>query len=243
MVYLGIRKLKNSAKYRYQARTPPTATGIATMVSSLSKTPVHLSAIFGAGACTNEADTNKLIQNAAELAAWSVAGNIPILSIYDKQGILKKNARSLQIFASLRIKQFIPSQKHRVCIHVDGRQSSVRESPDGEPPGLTIYLISEEDGRCAIGSITDALAEKVRDGDVTIDEVSTDLLAEQLYSSVMPAPDLVVVFGTAMKLCGYPPWHLQQAEIETLRDSDEFTYVAFAHALRGYARAEMRHGK
>lgn len=190
-----------------------------------------------------QANTEKLIQEAAEFAAWSVVAGIATVSIYDRRGILKKNARSLRIFTSLRIREFAPHQRHRVSVRLNGQESLAREDPDGEPPSLTIYLLSEEDGRHTLGSIAEALSEKVKAGEVSIAEISVGLLAGKLQSSVMPLPDLVVVFGPEMKFDGYPPWHLQQAEMDTLPDNDTFSYVAFAHALHQFATAEMRHGK
>lgn len=85
-VYLGARRLKSSAKHRYQARTAPTAAGIATVVSSLSKVPQHLSAIIDAEPSADGPNVDKLIQEAAEFAAWSVAAGIPTISIYDGRG-------------------------------------------------------------------------------------------------------------------------------------------------------------
>ncbi|KAK8141597.1 hypothetical protein G3M48_010257, partial [Beauveria asiatica] len=82
-VYVGARRLKSSASHRSRARNPPTATGIAAMVSALSKTPNHLSVIFDVGVSTDDMNLEKIIQQAAELAAWSVAAGISTVSIYD----------------------------------------------------------------------------------------------------------------------------------------------------------------
>lgn len=158
-------------------------------------------------------------------------------------GILKHHARSLHVFASLRIQQFTPGQRHQVSVYLDGGQPLDDEHPHGEPPTLTVYLISEDDGRRAVASVTEALTEKVHHEEITMDDITVSLVAEQLHASVMPAPDLIVVFGPELKLSGYPPWHLQQAELETLRDHGKFSHVSFVHALRSYAGAEMRHGK
>ncbi|KAF1731472.1 Dehydrodolichyl diphosphate synthase complex subunit NUS1 [Beauveria bassiana] len=185
------------------------------MVSALSKTPNHLSAIFDVGVSTDDMNLEKVIQQAAELAAWSVAAGIPTISIYDAR------------------------------VYLNGRRLLEDDdtNPDGEQPGHSLYLISENDGQRALRSITEALTERVKHGDMTIDDISVDLVAEQLHLLVMPAPDLIVVFGSELNLSGYPLWHLQQAELETLYNEDEFGFLAFAHALQSYAGAEMRYGK
>ncbi|KAM3514641.1 hypothetical protein MY11210_001747 [Beauveria gryllotalpidicola] len=215
------------------------------MVSALNKTPNHLSAIFDAGVSMDDINLEKVIQQAAELAAWSVAAGISTISIYDKRGHLKNHAHILQVFASLRCKSFVPGQPHRVAVYLNGRRLLQEENPNpnGEQPGLSLYLLSEDDGQSAIGSITAALTERVKHGDITIDDISVDLVAEQLHLLVMPAPDLIVAFGPELNLSGYPPWHLQQAEMETLYNDDEFGFLAFANALQSYAGTEMRHGK
>ncbi|KAM3478589.1 hypothetical protein MY8738_005910 [Beauveria namnaoensis] len=207
--------MKSSASHRSQARNPPTANGIAAMVSALSKTPNHLSVIFDVGVSTDDMNLEKVIQQAAELAAC------------------------------LRCKSLVPEQPHRVAVYLNGRRLLEDDdpNPDGEQPGLSLYLISENDGQRALRSITEALTERVKHGDLTIDDISVDLVAEQLHLLVMPAPDLIVVFGSELNLSGYPLWHLQQAELETLYNEDEFGFLAFAHALQSYAGAEMRYGK
>ncbi|KAM3470171.1 hypothetical protein MY5147_006566 [Beauveria neobassiana] len=237
--------MKSSASHRSRARNPPTANGIAAMVSALSKTPNHLSAIFDVGVSTDDMNLEKVIQQAAELAAWSVAAGISTISIYDARGHLKSHANILQVFASLRCKSLVPEQPHRIAVYLNGRRLLEDDdtNPDGEQPGLSLYLISENDGQRALRSITEALTERVKHGDMTIDDISVDLVAEQLHLLVMPAPDLIVVFGSELNLSGYPLWHLQQAELETLYNEDEFGFLAFAHALQSYAGAEMRYGK
>ncbi|KAM3496817.1 hypothetical protein MY10362_009814 [Beauveria mimosiformis] len=224
-VYLSARKLKSSASHRSQARNPPTANGIAAMVSALNKTPNHLSVIFDVGVSTDDMNLEKIIQQAAELAAC--------------------HAHILEVFASLRCKSLVPGQPHRVAVYLDGRRLLGEENPnpDDEQPGLCLYIISEDDGQRALGSITEALTERVKHGDMTIDDISVDLVAEQLHLLVMPAPDLIVVFGSELNLSGYPLWHLQQAELETLYNEDEFGFLAFAHALQSFAGAEVRYGK
>ncbi|OAA77768.1 Di-trans-poly-cis-decaprenylcistransferase-like protein [Akanthomyces lecanii RCEF 1005] len=211
------------------------------MASALSKVPKHLSAIMDAEISAEEACSDKLIQEAAEFAAWSAAAGIPTISIYDERGILKHHAALFHVFASLRIKTLALNQKHRVSVYLEGKLSLDEEDHDGRPPSLIIYLISEDDGRCAIGDVTETFAEQIECGNIAVEEITVDLVAEQLHSLVMPAPDLIVVLRPELKLSGYPPWHLQQAKMELLRDNGKFSYVAFAHALRNYADAERRH--
>ncbi|KAM3439550.1 hypothetical protein NHJ13734_003644 [Beauveria thailandica] len=215
------------------------------MVSALSKTPNHLSVIFDVGVSTDDMNLEKIIQQAAELAAWSVAAGISTVSIYDTRGHLKSHAHILEVFASLRCQSFVPGQPHRVAVYLDGRRLLEEENPnpDGSQPGLCLYIISEDDGQRALASMTEALTERVKHGDMTIDDISVDLVAEQLHLLVMPAPDLIVVFGSELNLSGYPPWHLQQAELETLYTEDEFGFSAFAHALQSFAGAELRYGQ
>ncbi|KAM3535904.1 hypothetical protein MY4038_000954 [Beauveria bassiana] len=205
--------MKSSASHRSQARNPPTANSIAAIVSALSKTPNHLSVIFDVGVSTDDMNLEKIIQQAAELAAC------------------------------LRCKSLVPEQPHRIAVYLNGRRLLEDDdtNPDGEQPGHSLYLISENDGQRALRSITEALTERVKHGDLTIDDISVDLVAEQLHLLVMPAPDLIVVFGSELNLSGYPLWHLQQAELETLYNEDEFGFLAFAHALQSYAGAEMRY--
>lgn len=56
-------------------------------VAGFSRKPKHLSAILSAEENQRpKADLNRMIDEAAELAAWCASAEIPMLSIYDKTG-------------------------------------------------------------------------------------------------------------------------------------------------------------
>ncbi|KAG8417273.1 hypothetical protein J3459_012479 [Metarhizium acridum] len=127
---------------------------------------------------------------------------------------------------------------------------SPREEPDpllksekSDQENYKLYLIAGEDGRDTVAELTCAWAKKVYAGEVDMDDVSMQLIQKELEETIMPNPDLLIVFGGHIDLCGYPPWQSRSAELSCMRDNGRFRYQVFLNALKAYAGAEMRDTK
>lgn len=88
-LYIRIRQLVHAISYQtssmlYHHHSTPQY--IERDVGKLDKKPKHLSAILKLEKRKSAADLDRLIDQTAELATWTVCAGIPMLSIYEKTG-------------------------------------------------------------------------------------------------------------------------------------------------------------
>lgn len=106
--YYGILDRAFSVLY-YHHRTPGL---IKRDLRSLTRLPEHLSVIL---TLENEGQDGKalerLVDDAAELAAWCACAGIPMLSIYEKTGVLKEHIPSMHRAISAKLHAYFGRQR------------------------------------------------------------------------------------------------------------------------------------
>ena len=208
-VYLRIRQIHSALFQKYIAirhhhhRTPAY---IQKDLKNLNRLPEHLSVILKYDDTTDDG-LETLLDEVAELSAWSAAAGIPLLSVYEKTGILKQYMSALQelvqqklvlyfgappatptlsLFAPNLPSLFPPSSANpssKLSDHVNGAQHGNTNIK------LNLLLLSESDGRHTLVDLTRTLAEmaqahKLRPKDITIDLVDAEISA----STSIPTP-------------------------------------------------------
>lgn len=207
--------------------------------------PKHLSAILrGEVDKRPKADLDRLIDEAAELATWTACADIPMLSIYEKTGILKKHTPAVYEAVIQKFAFYFGPQHPTLSVkspHKDEySQSSLNTGSAGH---LKLHLISEQDGRESIVDLTRTMADMSQKGNLSPKDISIELIDAELSDGIMPEPDLLILFGPNVELSGYPPWQIRLTEIFCLKDNESFGYQVFLRALRNYSSAQFRRGK
>lgn len=121
-------------------------------ISTLNKVPSHLAIII------DESDLEKLVNDVADLAAWSVCSSIPVLTIYEARGLLKGVDSSLQVAVKRKVRRYFRGIK-KIIINTpawDTTTSNFLEEETGTVD-LEINLLSKDDGRDAILDLTRSL--------------------------------------------------------------------------------------
>ncbi|KAG5938631.1 hypothetical protein E4U53_007966 [Claviceps sorghi] len=215
-------------------------------VLRLGRRPGHLSAILKAEENQRpKADLDRLIEETAELAAWCASAEIPMLSVYESTGILKKHMPRVYEAVIQKFTFYFAGQHPSLSLtspHKDAFSSPVLAS--GHKHGhLKLHLISAQDGRESIVDLTRTLAEMSQRGKISPRDISMELVDAELSEGIMPEPDLLILFSPHVELSGYPPWQIRLTEIFCLQDNQEFGYQVFLKALQKFARAQMRRGR
>lgn len=109
--------------------------------------------------------------------------------------------------------------------------------------GLDLILVSEDDGREAMVDLTRVLAEMVQKDKITANDITMDVIDNELSEAVMREPDLLISFEPYVDLQGYPPWTIRLTEIYSAPDNQGVGYQLFLQALRRYAQATFKLGK
>ncbi|KAL1305561.1 hypothetical protein AAFC00_007167 [Neodothiora populina] len=249
IAYHNVSKQIGSVLY-YHHRSPEY---IQRDVQNLSKIPRHLSIIL-------ELDENEkspagleaLVNDVCEVVAWSACAGVPMLSIYEKTGILKSSIPHLHRRISRTLSAYYGSSnplKPTVSLGAPHMQSfSPPSSPptnstgSKSPPHLSILLLSASDGRRTLVDLTKTLAEMSQKAKIFPEDISAELIDAELTESVMGEPDLLILFGDSVVLQGYPPWQVRLTEIYYVQDNNGVGYQVFLRGLRKYAGAQMRFG-
>jgi len=232
----------------YHHRTPRL---IQKDVKGLKQLPEHLSVILkledgGRGGTGLEA----LVDEVAEIAAWCACAGIPMLSIYEKTGMLKSYVPATHRAVTRKLSSYFGPQHPALSLrapHVPSIESTP-STPASEIPGsslrlLSILLLSAEDGRDSLVDLTKTLAEMSQRSKLSSSDISVDLVDAEISESVMGEPNLLLLFGPMVELSGYPPWQLRLTEIFHAQDNYGVGYQVFLRALYKYANAQMRFGR
>ncbi|OAA45529.1 di-trans, poly-cis-decaprenylcistransferase [Metarhizium rileyi] len=214
-------------------------------VVGLGRKPGHLSAILKAEENQRpKADLDRLIEETAELAAWCASADIPMLSIYEKTGILKKHMPRVYESVMQKFTFYFAGEHPSLSLTSPHKDAYSSPALAGNKQGhLKLHLISAQDGRESIVDLTKTLAEMSQRGKISPRDISLELVDAELSEGIMPEPDLLILFSPNVELSGYPPWQIRLTEIFCLQDNEGFGYQVFLKALRNFAKAQMRHGK
>ncbi|KAK4190540.1 putative undecaprenyl pyrophosphate protein [Podospora australis] len=215
-------------------------------IKGLSRLPKHLSVILTLEEGRSGAGLEKLVNEAADVAAWCASAGIPQLSIYEKTGILKGYVKETHHAMSEKLKTYFgPSSYPSVTLgapHVPQIQSGLLShgSTEKDRKNINIILLSAEDGRDSIVDLTKTLAEMSQRKKIQTADITTELIDAELSESVMSEPDLLILFTPHVELAGYPPWQIRLTEIFHVRDNQGVGYQVFYRGLCKFARAQMQ---
>ncbi|HEY1188003.1 MAG TPA: polyprenyl diphosphate synthase [Gemmata sp.] len=109
--------------------------------------------------------------------------------------------------------------------------------------GLTLCLAINYGSRAEIVDAVQALARRVRQGELVPEDIDEKTISGALYTGGMPDPDLLVRTAGEMRVSNYLLWQISYAELwVTPKFWPEFGAPLLHEALRDYARRERRFG-
>ncbi|ETI26226.1 hypothetical protein G647_03003 [Cladophialophora carrionii CBS 160.54] len=199
-IYIRVRQIYHATVYRllairhYHHRTPEY---IQRDVQNLDRVPEHLSVILKFKT-EEDGGLEALMDEVAELCAWSAAAGIPLLSVYEKSGILKTYMTPLQELvkqklasyfgpppAAPRLRVFAPnhasiSSSRTPSPHIQAQ--SADGGPDGRPH-LDLLLLSATDGRETLVDLTRTLAEMAQAHKIDPKDITSNLINAEISAT------------------------------------------------------------
>ncbi|KAJ9636096.1 uncharacterized protein PV06_01234 [Exophiala oligosperma] len=203
-MYVRLRQIYHATLDRalairhYHHRTPEY---IQRDVKNLDRLPRHLSVILKYKS-EEDGGLEALVDEVAELSAWSASAGIPLLSIYEKSGILKTYMASVQEVVSQKLtsyygpapasptlRVFAPNHPSMSPSPVPSPRIPARSSAEEATHGsqrsrqhLDLLLLSATDGRDTLVDLTRTLAEmaqshKISPKDITSNLINTEISA------------------------------------------------------------------
>ncbi len=111
--------------------------------------------------------------------------------------------------------------------------------------GLTLILALSYSGKWEIVQATKKIAEKIKAGSLTIDQISEDVFSQCLATEDAPDVDLMIRTGGDHRISNYLLWQLAYAELYFMDDLfwPEFRKQHLFDAIADYQQRERRFGK
>jgi undecaprenyl diphosphate synthase len=109
--------------------------------------------------------------------------------------------------------------------------------------GTRLCLAINYGGRVEMVDAVRRIAERVRDGELTIDQITEEAIAGHLYTAGMPDPDLLIRTAGEMRVSNFLLWQISYAELwVTERCWPDFRPEDLYQAIRDYAARQRRFG-
>ena len=96
-----------------------------------------------------------------------------------------------------------------------GMQKSIKECMERTKnnTGVTFNIALNYGGRDEIVRATKKIAEKVKNGEINIEDINEELISNNLYTAGEPDPDLLIRTSGELRLSGFLPWQSIYSEL------------------------------
>lgn len=110
--------------------------------------------------------------------------------------------------------------------------------------GVTFNVALNYGGRQEIIQATKKIAQKVKNGEIEIEDISEDMISNQLYTSGQPDPDLVLRTSGQIRTSGFLPWQSIYSELVFMEKNwPDFTKEDLLKAIKEYQNRTIKKGK
>lgn len=209
-IYIRIRQIARALHHKliavrhYHHRTPAY---IQRDLQGLQRLPRHLSVLVKFDALADDG-LETLLDEVAELSAWTIAAGIPLLSVYERTGVLKSfmpavqelttrklalyfglppHTPSLRVFApNLPAVEPIVSQQPRP--QVNGVSDNNETEQTIKPQHLDLLLLSATDGRDTLVDLTRTLAEMAQQQKLDPKHITIELIDAEISATTSIPP-------------------------------------------------------
>ena len=109
---------------------------------------------------------------------------------------------------------------------------------------LNLQIAFNYGSRMEITNAVKMLAEKVKNGEITLDEIDEEIISQNLYTSNIPDPDLLIRTGGEKRISNYLLWQAAYSEIYVTDIFwPEFDENALAESIVEFKSRSRRFGK
>ena len=110
--------------------------------------------------------------------------------------------------------------------------------------GLKFNIAFNYGGRDEIVKATKAIAEKVKNGEINIEDIDENMISNNLYTKGLPNPDLLIRTSGELRTSNFLPWQITYSEFMFLdKYWPDFTTADIDNAIEVYSKRQRRVGK
>ena len=109
--------------------------------------------------------------------------------------------------------------------------------------GTTFVIALNYGGRLELTTAVKKIAEKVKLGELNIEDITEDTVSSNLYTSGMPDPDLLIRTSGELRLSGFLPWQLVYTEFLFMdKYWPDFSEEDIDYAIEVYQKRNRKFG-
>jgi len=160
----------------------------------------------------------------------------------------------MDLFVRTLKKEVNRLDRNSVCIRFIGDRSAfdpklhrmmdAAEQQTADNDGLTLVIAANYGGRWDLVEATRRMVARALAGELSVDEIDSEMLGRELCNANLPEPDLFIRTGGEQRISNYLLWQLAYTELYfTDLLWPEFDAAAFDEALRSFATRQRRFGK
>ena len=110
--------------------------------------------------------------------------------------------------------------------------------------GVHLQIAFNYGSRAEIVHAIKNISEKIKTGELDVDEISEDIVSKSLYTAEIPDPDLLIRTGGEVRISNYLLWQIAYSEILILDEFwPEFDKNSLASAVEEFYTRNRRWGK
>ena len=110
--------------------------------------------------------------------------------------------------------------------------------------GLNFNIAFNYGGRDEIVKATQKIAEKVKNGEIEIEDINENIISDNLYTKGLPDPDLLIRTSGELRTSNFLPWQITYSEFMFLdKYWPDFTKADIDKAIEVYNKRQRRVGQ
>jgi len=157
--------------------------------------------------------------------------------------ILKANLDAmLKRVDTENIKIRVIGEKENIPSNIKAKIDKIVEKTK-DNTGLTLNIAFNYGGRAELVNATKVIAEKVKEGKIKIEEITEQLISDNIYTAGQPDPDLMIRTSKELRTSNFLPWQLTYSEFYFPdKHWPEFTEEDLYEAINIYQNRNRRFG-
>jgi len=216
------------------------------ILGEFSKLPNHIAVVVDELDTANDGMIIKL-------CCWCIPFGIRYLTIFESSGRLKEQTQEFGKDVEAMMKRFFGEDVNfQIWIGKENFQpillkyhlSTTQTVPLPASLPLFIDVISQEDGKRELISVSRKICEEVEKGILSPNNISCQIIDTKIREiRGFPDPELLLKFDATQVSSGYPPWQLRLTEIHEMGRLSEVKCEDFIRSMRQFAKCQQRFGR
>jgi len=109
--------------------------------------------------------------------------------------------------------------------------------------GIVMNIALNYGSREELITATKKISEKVKNGEISVDEITADMISEELYTGGQPDPDLIIRTSNEQRLSNFMMWQSSYSELYFTKTLwPDFNVECLYDAILAYQQRDRRYG-